>query len=93
MTKFCRRLIIERKYPTAILSNSLTAKSKRETHYGQNEFRLFAPRESLRPMRQADRHPGMDRRWSAPHCWACDYQFEAVAFVEDPESDSEARAA
>ena len=27
------------------------------------------------------------------HCWACDYQFEAVAFFDDPESDSAALAA
>ena len=22
------------------------------------------------------------------HCWACDYQFEAVAFFEEPESEA-----
>jgi hypothetical protein len=27
------------------------------------------------------------------HCWACDYQFEAVAFFDDPDSDSEPLAA
>jgi hypothetical protein len=27
------------------------------------------------------------------HCWACDYQFEAVAVFEDSEFDSEALAA
>jgi hypothetical protein len=27
------------------------------------------------------------------HCWACDYQFEAVAYFEDSESESEALAA
>jgi hypothetical protein len=27
------------------------------------------------------------------HCWACDYQFESVAYFEDSESDSEALAA
>src|SRR3981189_3362385 len=27
------------------------------------------------------------------HCWACDYQFEAVAFFEDSESGNEALAA
>ena len=27
------------------------------------------------------------------HCWACDYQFEAVAFFAEPESNSEPLAA
>jgi hypothetical protein len=27
------------------------------------------------------------------HCWACDYQFEAVAFFEESQQDDEALAA
>lgn len=27
------------------------------------------------------------------HCWACDYQFEAVAFFADSEADTEPLAA
>ena len=27
------------------------------------------------------------------HCWACDYRFEAVAFLEEPQRDGEALAA
>jgi hypothetical protein len=27
------------------------------------------------------------------HCWACDYQFEAVAFFDDQDEHSEALAA
>jgi hypothetical protein len=27
------------------------------------------------------------------HCWECDYRFEAVAFFEEPEPDSEPLAA
>lgn len=27
------------------------------------------------------------------HCWACDYQFEAVAFFDQSDSDSEPLAA
>src|ERR1700730_15079443 len=62
--KVCDRT--ERCYPTVILSKSPAARA-REMRHGQNEFRLSAPRKSLRPMRQADRQPRMDRKRSAPH--------------------------
>src|ERR1700730_15271307 len=44
-----------------------TKKAKWETHDGQNRFRLFAARKSLRPMRQADRSPRMGRERPALH--------------------------
>jgi len=89
---------IQRWYPTAFLSNSHTAKPKGRCAMARMHFGCLP---QGNPCAQCGK-PIATPEWieSGPqrtsylwHCWACDYQFEAVAFFEDSEADPEALAA
>jgi hypothetical protein len=88
-------------HPAAILSNSLTAK-KSKIKEGNTMARKdlgYLPQGN--PCAQCGKPiPAPEWIESGPgrtsylwHCWACDYQFEAVAFFEESDSDSDALAA
>jgi hypothetical protein len=104
MTKCCARNIndtTECSYPTAILSHQLSTKQKKQKGTRAMARMNFDCLPQGNPCAQCGK-PIATPEWieSGPqrtsylwHCWACDYQFEAVAFFEDSEADPEALAA
>jgi hypothetical protein len=90
---------IKRRYPAAILSHSAKPKKQQGARAMARSDFGYLPRGN--PCAQCGK-PIATPEWieSGPkrasylwHCWACDYQFEAVAFFDEPDSDSEALAA
>lgn len=89
---------MERSYPAAILSHSPSNKKQKGSAMARLDFG-YLPRGN--PCAQCGK-PIATPEWieSGPHrtsylwhCWACDYQFEADAFFDEPDTDSEALAA
>jgi hypothetical protein len=88
-----RRQECQRWYPAAILSNSQPAKTRGKRAMARMNFG-YLPKGN--PCAQCGK-PIATPEWieSGPqrtsylwHCFACDYQFEAVAFFEDEGSEA-----
>jgi hypothetical protein len=88
-----RRQERQRRYPAAILSNSQPAKQEGKRAMARMNFG-YLPKGN--PCAQCGK-PIATPEWieSGPqrtsylwHCFACDYQFEAVAFFEDEGSEA-----
>jgi hypothetical protein len=98
--------VTERSYPTANLSNPLSKKFALKQKQKAKGRCIMASMDlgSLpckNPCAQCGKpiaapewiEAGPRRTAYLWHCWACDYRYEAVAFFDDSQQDSEALAA
>src|SRR5450759_1652586 len=100
MTKCCCRFMIQssvriRQQPCPIRSNSLSDDKKQKGRRAMASMNFgYLPQGN--PCAQCGKpiatpewiENGPGRTSYLWHCWACDYQFEAVAFFEEPETEA-----